>query len=415
MSMIMDTGSSDLRSLIETEIPEGRMNLESSYANLERVAAYCEANYLQATDKKAAFEETKRYTVQSLASVAYQINTLASSLLQTLELQTDKIGNMESQVNNIAQIIDIHKEKVARREIGVLTANKVVQRQHKIITPAHQERPQRYQRTPIDYSALDDLGHGVKLTSQQNTQRTLLARTGSTISGGSSASSGGGVSHHANFPGYEHLLPKGLQSQHSTMSRTSANREPHYRTPIVTAQQQMDSVQRYPTQQGNAHGQRAMLTSSQQMFRQPSSAGNYSSVSVNSRTSNFQMEVDAPRVQPLPLPPPQLASVAQYRLSASSADGLPPPPMPDDLSFADDHRSSPPLPPPPMDESVIPEMPQYGTYLGRRGDGENLPDWVPRNYLEKAVALYDYDAQKPDELSFQENSVIYVLCKNEDG
>uniref|UniRef100_A0A914WNL7 SH3 domain-containing protein n=1 Tax=Plectus sambesii TaxID=2011161 RepID=A0A914WNL7_9BILA len=29
--------------------------------------------------------------------------------------------------------------------------------------------------------------------------------------------------------------------------------------------------------------------------------------------------------------------------------------------------------------------------------------------------LYDYDAQKPDELSFQENSVIYVLCKNEDG
>ena len=31
---------------------------------------------------------------------------------------------MESQVNHISQTVDIHKEKVARREIGVLTTNK---------------------------------------------------------------------------------------------------------------------------------------------------------------------------------------------------------------------------------------------------------------------------------------------------
>ncbi len=42
--------SFDLRNLIESEIPEGRQNLEASYANLERVAAYCEANYLQVRD-----------------------------------------------------------------------------------------------------------------------------------------------------------------------------------------------------------------------------------------------------------------------------------------------------------------------------------------------------------------------------
>lgn len=65
-------------------------------------------------------------------------------------------------------------------------------------------------------------------------------------------------------------------------------------------------------------------------------------------------------------------------------DGLPPPPMTDDFGFVDDHRpSSPPLPPPPMEDSIIPEMPQYGTYLGRRSDADSLPDWVPRNYLEK--------------------------------
>lgn len=58
----------------------------------------------------------------------------------------------------VLQIVDIHKEKVARREIGVLTANKVVTRQHKIVVPAQQEKPQRYIRRPIDYSVLDDLG-----------------------------------------------------------------------------------------------------------------------------------------------------------------------------------------------------------------------------------------------------------------
>lgn len=42
---------SDLASLIEHAIPEGRQSLENSYANLERVAAYCEAHYIQVKRK----------------------------------------------------------------------------------------------------------------------------------------------------------------------------------------------------------------------------------------------------------------------------------------------------------------------------------------------------------------------------
>lgn len=59
--------------------------------------------------------------------------------------------------------MDIHKEKVARREIGILTTNKNTSRTHKIIAPANPERPVRYIRKPIDYSMLDDMGHGVKV------------------------------------------------------------------------------------------------------------------------------------------------------------------------------------------------------------------------------------------------------------
>lgn len=59
--------------------------------------------------------------------------------------------------------MDIHKEKVARREIGILTTNKSTLRTHKIIAPPNMERPVRYIRKPIDYNMLDDVGHGVKV------------------------------------------------------------------------------------------------------------------------------------------------------------------------------------------------------------------------------------------------------------
>lgn len=113
-------------------------------------------------------EETKKYATQSLASVAYQINTLAYNLLHLLDLQTAQLSEMESHMNHIGQTVMIHKEKVARREIGVLTANKSTLRQHKILAPASQERPVKYIRRPIDYTLLDDVGYGLKASSSGN-------------------------------------------------------------------------------------------------------------------------------------------------------------------------------------------------------------------------------------------------------
>jgi hypothetical protein len=52
-----------------------------------------------------------------------------------------------------SQTVMIHKEKVARREIGVLTASKSSSRQFKIIAPANPEKPIKYVRRPIDYSS----------------------------------------------------------------------------------------------------------------------------------------------------------------------------------------------------------------------------------------------------------------------
>lgn len=74
------------------------------------------------------------------------------------------------------QTVDIHKEKVARREIGILTTNKNTSRTHKIIAPANMERPVRYIRKPIDYNVLDDVGHGVKVSSNVSPRLHMLWR-----------------------------------------------------------------------------------------------------------------------------------------------------------------------------------------------------------------------------------------------
>ncbi|XP_007888811.1 abl interactor 2 isoform X2 [Callorhinchus milii] len=172
----------ELQMLLEEEIPAGRRALLDSYHNLDRVAEYCENNYIQAADKQRALEETKAYTTQSLASVAYLINTLANNVLQMLDIQASQLRRMESSINHISQTVDIHKEKVARREIGILTTNKNTSRTHKIIAPSNPERPVRYIRKPIDYAILDDIGHGVKWllrfkVSTQNMKMGGLPRT----------------------------------------------------------------------------------------------------------------------------------------------------------------------------------------------------------------------------------------------
>nr|CAB3219660.1 abl interactor 1-like [Phallusia mammillata] len=158
----------ELQMLLDQEIPQGRNALLESHNNLKKVSSYCAQHYLEDPNKKAALDETKNFTTQSLASVAYQINTLASNMLHMLDIQAAQLANMDSAINNISQTVDIHKEKVARREIGLLTTNKIITRSHQIVAPTNPDRPVKYVRKPVDYSELDDVGHGIKLSSQPN-------------------------------------------------------------------------------------------------------------------------------------------------------------------------------------------------------------------------------------------------------
>lgn len=67
--------------------------------------------FVQAQDKRKALEETKSYTTQSLASVAYQINALANNVLQLLDIQASQLRRMESSINHISQVQKAHPRK----------------------------------------------------------------------------------------------------------------------------------------------------------------------------------------------------------------------------------------------------------------------------------------------------------------
>lgn len=416
----------DLVALVERDVPEGRSSLKESHTNLERVAEYCETKYFQVENKRSALDETKNYTTQSLASVAYQINTLAFNFLQMLDLQTAQLAEMESNINHIAQMIMIHKEKVARREIGVLTTNKNNARQHRIIAPANQERPIKYIRKPIDFTVLDDVGHGMKMTS--NTPRP---KRGS--SSGSSSSGGGSVSmipavislNGQSGPPPTTKPPTPPQPVRAVGSLSKGSRE--YRTlapPVAPPQVPSNYAPNYPIGHPRAQESRRSDRGSgygtlPNMSHAMAAMSTQPQIGMVHPMAHSQHSIPPP--SPIPPPPlPEMGMPHPHSTYNMPAPPTPPPP-PMTMGSAGDYdrlgNVSPPLPPPPEEDHSLfmanytpPSPPSYS-----QATGDSAPSWVPTTYLEKVVAIYDYTADKDDELSFSENSVIYVVKKNDDG
>ncbi|KAF7460500.1 abl interactor 2 isoform X15 [Marmota monax] len=447
----------ELQMLLEEEIPGGRRALFDSYTNLERVADYCENNYIQSADKQRALEETKAYTTQSLASVAYLINTLANNVLQMLDIQASQLRRMESSINHISQTVDIHKEKVARREIGILTTNKNTSRTHKIIAPANLERPVRYIRKPIDYTILDDIGHGVKVSTQNMKMGGLPRTTPPTQKPPSPPMSGKGtLGRHSPYRTLEPVRPPVVPNDY--VPSPTRNMAPSQQSPVRTAS--VNQRNRTYSSSGSSGGSHPSSRSSSRENSGSGSVGVPIAVPTPSPPSVFpghpvqfySMNRPASRHTPptiggslpyrrppsitsqtslqnqlnggpfysqnpvsLAPPPPSILQVTPQlplmgfvaRVQENISDTPPPPPPAEEPVFDE----SPPPPPPPEDyEEEEAAVVEYSDPYA-----EEDPPWAPRSYLEKVVAIYDYTKDKEDELSFQEGAIIYVIKKNDDG
>ncbi|XP_048664329.1 abl interactor 2 isoform X22 [Marmota marmota marmota] len=296
-----------------------------------------------------------------------------------LDIQASQLRRMESSINHISQTVDIHKEKVARREIGILTTNKNTSRTHKIIAPANLERPVRYIRKPIDYTILDDIGHGVKVSTQNMKMGGLPRTTPPTQKPPSPPMSGKGTLGSSGSSGGSH--PSSRSSSRENSGSGSVGVPIAVPTPSPPSVFPGHPVQFYSMNRPASRHTPPTIGGSLPYRRPPS---------ITSQTSLQN----------------QLNGGPFY--SQNPVSDTPPPPPPVEEPVFDE---SPPPPPPPEDyEEEEAAVVEYSDPYA-----EEDPPWAPRSYLEKVVAIYDYTKDKEDELSFQEGAIIYVIKKNDDG
>ncbi|XP_048664335.1 abl interactor 2 isoform X28 [Marmota marmota marmota] len=295
-----------------------------------------------------------------------------------LDIQASQLRRMESSINHISQTVDIHKEKVARREIGILTTNKNTSRTHKIIAPANLERPVRYIRKPIDYTILDDIGHGVKVSTQNMKMGGLPRTTPPTQKPPSPPMSGKGTLGSGSSGGSH---PSSRSSSRENSGSGSVGVPIAVPTPSPPSVFPGHPVQFYSMNRPASRHTPPTIGGSLPYRRPPS---------ITSQTSLQN----------------QLNGGPFY--SQNPVSDTPPPPPPVEEPVFDE---SPPPPPPPEDyEEEEAAVVEYSDPYA-----EEDPPWAPRSYLEKVVAIYDYTKDKEDELSFQEGAIIYVIKKNDDG
>ncbi|XP_052050547.1 ABI gene family member 3 isoform X1 [Apodemus sylvaticus] len=351
-----------LQQLQEFDIPTGREALRGNHSALLRVANYCEDNYLQATDKRKALEETMAFTTQALASVAYQVGNLAGHTLRMLDLQGAALRQVEAKMSTLGQMVNMHMEKVARREIGTLATVVRLPPSQKVIPPESLPPLTPYHRKPLNFACLDDIGHGIKDLSTQ------LSRTGT-------------------------LSRKSIKAP-ATPASATLGRPPRIPEPV-----QLPAV---------PDGRLSAASSASSLASAGSAEGASGIPQSKGQVAPATPPPPPPAAPATPPPPPPVASATP-----------PPPPLSPEvflLSPLPEVSQLPPeaelpLPPPPaLEEAALGLLPPPPP-----GFGPDEPSWVPATYLEKVVTLYPYTRQKDNELSFSEGTVICVTRRYSDG
>lgn len=342
-----------------------------------------------------------------------------------LDIQASQLRRMESSINHISQTVDIHKEKVARREIGILTTNKNTSRTHKIIAPANLERPVRYIRKPIDYTILDDIGHGVKVSTQNMKMGGLPRTTPPTQKPPSPPMSGKGtIGRHSPYRTLEPVRPPVVPNDY--VPSPTRNMAPSQQSPVRTAS--VNQRNRTYSSSGSSGGSHPSSRSSSRENSGSGSVGVPIAVPTPSPPSVYpghpvqfySMNRPASRHTPptiggsLPYRrPPSITSQTSLQnqmnggpfYNQNPASLAPPPPsilqvtpqlpLMGFVARVQENISDTPPPPPPVDEPVFDESPppppppedyeEEEAAVVEYSDpyAEEDPPWAPRTYLEK--------------------------------
>ncbi|KAL5970569.1 Abl interactor 2, partial [Taenia solium] len=500
----------------ENDLIESRNALSRTGREIQQAAKYCSGNYLTAATngQRRAIDETMNYATQSLGTMIHHINNLASAFLALLDERTEKMSEVEEKVTQLAMEVKIRREKVARKAIGSCTVSKVPVKC--TLTKIRQDPPMDYVRRPIDYSILDNIGHGTRsqepvtspygapvvhaqtLTRRGSTTTHQMGHHGNTINPKAMSIKVGGE--------YAATSVTASDYQSGTVGRTAGiyrtGMVGQYGNPYGSQQQVLVPMSRNhpPTTAdgaGGGGGSGGYASNSTGSLggpsrRSSSSSGNQPRTPAGYAPTGMHMAQPQHQGGPLPAGYATKQQVFTDHLSPSHEQMVPP----HQGMFARQHSEpgnvpagsvqhhlptqyqQPPqaslhrptdtknpmvpndLPPPPSEipASSRPQMSiqldgsgcaishpqghtqqqqqqqQYsqsssgggigGVDLSRLQPGpmdqlrprqHNDPPWAPHHYIQKVITVYEYTADKSDELTFGENELIYVIKKNDDG
>lgn len=308
-----------------------------------------------------------------------------------MDVLENQLDENVSKMNFVQMKWNFHKEKCDRRQIGRLTKPKFISSQPAIIYPSVPKSKMdiRYFSEPIDFSIFDDIGIGSSLFSKENTLKSIPTQVRSATLRSSKSTNLASI-----------IPTQDNESSAPTISASQRLPAPNVRPPTPPfGTLKFSSLNRGNKDYRAIHSQLPVIAP-------PKLPSNYNANNVVSTEEKFPKSSNS-------LNSISTQAVSQIAPITSSTSNT-------NLNIQNDkaHVTQP--------NSTVPATENVAQF-------SNL---IPANYLEKGlfslfkikaiyfnemfyfstvVATYDYSASNDDELSFQENSVIYVIRKNDDG
>ena len=157
---------------LNDKIPASCQSLRSNSQKLKELASYCEYSYSNPEfNKLSSFNLTKEKTEHALASIIDNIYVISNDLVELLDFQSLLVEHTNFKLNQLSAEINMQIEENGRSKISevcVKTDKKrnglVILNQMKINEKIKEENSFKNFKT-IDYSSLDNIGHGVIIKS----------------------------------------------------------------------------------------------------------------------------------------------------------------------------------------------------------------------------------------------------------
>lgn len=384
-----------------TAVQRLQEELASSHANLLPLADHVQSSYAacqgagKAEQRMEAFRTARGYVTQALASVAYQVNEGASLLEQLLATEEAQLRVLDAAMRQPRQQFELHNEHLGRRAIAAMTVQRKNVKARKVTKVAGDPLPAVYVRKPLVFDALDAVGSGVATVDDQHARVQALQK-----------------SNERRFSNAVYYAPQRRAAAEPTVGLV----EDIYGSVAPLAGKVKVSLPTAPPSAIRTGGL-GVGAGAGGAGAAAQSSSLYGSIPVAPPTAPTLPKLP-PGMPAAPPPPPPSTAHASAGAAARVSVGGVKMELPADNVYEDPssgfYANAEPLAaklPPVMPPAALPSNASASLVL----PPPPPPPTTLASGHSKAVALYDYQATQPDELTFFENEVIEIVARNNDG